>query len=126
MTEGLKYSVIRSDGELSGLLQMLATDNNVNILSTPHVMAANNQTALIRVGEEIPVLTQTRNIQGGIIPSAVSTSSRWRSSSEITPGISPGSGCLYEGSSAREKYPRLQRGVERAHTGDAEAQTPSR
>ncbi len=65
ITEGLKYSVIRSDGELRGLLQMLATDNNVNILSTPHVMAANNQTALIRVGEEIPVLTQTRNIQGG-------------------------------------------------------------
>ena len=65
VTEGLRYSVMRDDGRLAGLLQMLATDQNVNILSTPHIVAVNNQTALIRVGEEVPVLTQTRNIQGG-------------------------------------------------------------
>ena len=65
VTEGLTYAVVRDDGRLKGLLQMLATDENVNILSTPHIVAVNNQTALIRVGEEVPVLTQTRNIQGG-------------------------------------------------------------
>jgi len=65
ITEGLTYAVMRDDVKLRGLLQMLATDENVNILSTPHIVAVNNQTAVIRVGEEIPVLTQTRNIQGG-------------------------------------------------------------
>ncbi len=65
VTEGLKYSVIRDDQNLSGLLQALATDKNVNILSTPHILTVNNQPATIRVGEEVPVLTQKRNIQGG-------------------------------------------------------------
>lgn len=65
ITEGLKYSVIREDLRLTGLFQMLATDKNVNILSTPHILTLNNQAAVIRVGEEVPVLTQTRNIQGG-------------------------------------------------------------
>ncbi len=65
ITEGLTYAVMRDDGHLRGLLQLLATDENVNILSTPHIVAVNNQPAFIRVGEEVPVLTQTRNIQGG-------------------------------------------------------------
>lgn len=65
ITEGLKYSVLRSDEKVKGLLQALAADKNVNILSTPHIMTVNNQPATIRVGEEVPVLTQTRNIQGG-------------------------------------------------------------
>ncbi|MBV9080258.1 MAG: hypothetical protein JO102_03970 [Elusimicrobia bacterium] len=65
ITEGLRYSVLRADGQLSAVLQALSTDQNVNILSTPHVLAVNNQTAVIRVGEEVPVLTQTRNVQGG-------------------------------------------------------------
>ncbi|MFN0117427.1 MAG: type II secretion system protein GspD [Elusimicrobiota bacterium] len=65
VTEGLKYALIRSDLNLKGLLQALATDKNVNILSTPHILTLNNQPAIIRVGEEVPVLTQTRNIQGG-------------------------------------------------------------
>ena len=65
ITEGLKYSVLRADGALSATLQALATNKNVNILSTPHILTLNNQTAVIRVGEEVPVLTQTRNIQGG-------------------------------------------------------------
>lgn len=65
VTEGIRYSVIRDDGNLNLLIQALSTDQNVNILSTPHVMTLNNQPAVIRVGEEVPVLTQTRNLDGG-------------------------------------------------------------
>ncbi len=65
ISEGLKYSLIRDDGKLSGVIQALATNKDVNILSTPHIMTLNNQPAVIRVGEEVPILTQTRNIQGG-------------------------------------------------------------
>ncbi len=65
ITEGFKYAVVRSDGKLNALLQALSTNKNVNILSTPHIMTLNNQPAMIRVGEEVPILTQTRNIQGG-------------------------------------------------------------
>jgi type IV pilus secretin PilQ/predicted competence protein len=65
ITEGLKYSVIRDDFNMRLLIQALATDQKVNILSTPHIMTINNQPALIRVGEEVPILTQTRNVEGG-------------------------------------------------------------
>jgi general secretion pathway protein D len=65
ISDGLKYSVLRDDNNLAATLQMLATDKNVNILSTPHILTLNNQPAVIRVGEEVPVLTETRNIQGG-------------------------------------------------------------
>ncbi len=65
ITEGFKYSILRDDARLSAMLMALATNKTVNILSTPHIMTLNNQTASIRVGEEVPVLTQTRNIQGG-------------------------------------------------------------
>lgn len=65
VTEGLRYSILRGDGALAGLVQLLATDKNVNILSTPHVMTVNNQPAVIRVGEEVPILTQTRVLEDG-------------------------------------------------------------
>lgn len=65
VTEGVKYSILRQDNNLSAMIQALSTDKNVNILSTPHILTLNNQAAFIRVGEEVPVLTQTRNIQGG-------------------------------------------------------------
>lgn len=54
--DGIKYSVVNSAKTLSALIQMLATDQKTNILSTPQVLASNNQQATIRVGEEIPVL----------------------------------------------------------------------
>ncbi len=65
VTEGLKYAIIRSDQNLALTLRALATNKDVNILSTPHILTVNNQPAVIRVGEEVPILTQTRNIQGG-------------------------------------------------------------
>ncbi|MFH1367978.1 MAG: secretin N-terminal domain-containing protein [Elusimicrobiota bacterium] len=65
ITEGFKYSIIKDDSKYTGLLQALATDKNVNILSTPHVMASNNKKAVIRVGEEVPVLKDTRILTGG-------------------------------------------------------------
>jgi type IV pilus secretin PilQ/predicted competence protein len=65
ISEGLRYTIFRSDQNLRMILQALATNKNVNVLSTPHIMTLNNQPATIKVGEEVPVLTQTRNIQGG-------------------------------------------------------------
>ncbi len=65
ITEGLTYGVLRDDGHVSATLQALSTDKKVNVISTPHIMALNNQPASIRVGEEVPVLSQTQNVVGG-------------------------------------------------------------
>ena len=41
------------------MINALASKNRVNILATPHVMAADNREAHILIGEEIPILTST-------------------------------------------------------------------
>ena len=35
----------------------MAAEGKVNILASPHIMAANNQEARIMIGEEVPILT---------------------------------------------------------------------
>jgi len=42
------------------LIRALATQSRVNILSTPHVIAADNREAHILVGEQVPILTSTQ------------------------------------------------------------------
>ncbi len=65
VTEGLKYSVLRDDAMLSAAIQMLATDKRVNILSAPRILASNNKEATIRIGEEVPVLRESRILESG-------------------------------------------------------------
>ena len=43
--------------KLKGLINLLAAEGKVDILASPHIMAANNQEARIMIGEEVPILT---------------------------------------------------------------------
>ena len=43
--------------KLRGFINLLAEEGKVNILASPHIMAANNQEAAIQIGDEVPVLT---------------------------------------------------------------------
>lgn len=56
---GLNYAVFGSAGQVLGLLNVLGQDTNVNVLSTPHVLASDGKVAKIEVGDEVPVVTQT-------------------------------------------------------------------
>lgn len=56
---GLSYSVFGSAGQVIGLLNLLGQDTDVNVLSTPHVLASDGKIAKIEVGNEVPVITQT-------------------------------------------------------------------
>ncbi|MDP4075939.1 type II secretion system secretin GspD [Acidovorax sp. A1169] len=56
---GLNYAVFGSAGQVIGLLNVLAKDTNVNVMSTPHVLASDGKIAKIEVGREIPIVTQT-------------------------------------------------------------------
>lgn len=53
------YGVFGPAGDLRALFQMLANRTRVNILSTPEILATNNHTAAIQVGNEVPVVTST-------------------------------------------------------------------
>lgn len=56
---GFNYAVLNGSSKVIGLLNLLGKDTNVNLLSAPHVMAADGRIAKIEVGNDEPVVTQT-------------------------------------------------------------------
>lgn len=54
---GFTYNALNSAGEVVGLIQAIATDNDLTILSSPQLMVLNNETASINVGDQVPILT---------------------------------------------------------------------
>lgn len=56
---GFNYAVMNGSSQVIGLLNLLGKDTNVNLLSAPHVMAADGRVAKIEVGNDEPVVTQT-------------------------------------------------------------------
>ncbi len=58
---GFTYKVtngIVGDSEtIYGLLNTVASDNDVTILSSPHIMVLNNEEAEVNVGQEVPITT---------------------------------------------------------------------
>lgn len=55
VTPGFSYSLIDAAGTTRAVLNMLATESEVNVLSSPSVMVLSNQTATINVGDQVPV-----------------------------------------------------------------------
>ncbi len=54
---GFAYNVMDSADNIVGMLQALAGDNDLTILSSPQVLVLNNETAKIDVGQEVPIVT---------------------------------------------------------------------
>lgn len=69
-TGGFTLNFNNSAGVLRGLLNMLASNTNARILSSPKIMARNGETATIQVGQEVPVITSQQsnsNTAGGVL-----------------------------------------------------------
>lgn len=60
---GLSLGYFRG-GELRALINALATETNANILSTPTIMALDNEEAEILVGENVPFITGSEAREG--------------------------------------------------------------
>ena len=54
---GFSY-VIRSAGDVRFVLNALASDSRLNVISSPSLMVLNHQTASIQVGDQVPITTQ--------------------------------------------------------------------
>jgi general secretion pathway protein D len=62
---GLSYSLISNS--IQGFLRTLDTRGDVEILSSPNIVAADNTPATISIGEQIPYQESTRETTGGSI-----------------------------------------------------------
>lgn len=61
----LSFLPISSSGYTRALLNMLATDEQVKIISTPRILVKSGQEASINVGDEIPILSSSQASQEG-------------------------------------------------------------
>ena len=59
-TGGLTVRRLNGLGDVRLILNMLATSNQANVLSTPRIMARNGESSTIQVGSEIPTITSVQ------------------------------------------------------------------
>ena len=55
---GFSYALSGEDDVVRGVLNLLATESNLSVISSPSLLVLNNQEATIQVGDEVPVSTQ--------------------------------------------------------------------
>lgn len=75
-TGGFNVSVFNTLGSQRLVVDALASSSRATILSSPRLMARNGETALIQVGDEVPVLSQqlgTTNTSGGTTGNLLAT-----------------------------------------------------
>jgi len=54
---GFAYSIFNSSGDLVGLLNALAEQTDVSLLSSPQILVLNNEEAFVNVGDQVPIKT---------------------------------------------------------------------
>lgn len=63
---GFSYSLVGGNG-VEAVLNALASDSKLNVISSPSLMVLDNRTARITVGDQVPVRTETATTEGGVI-----------------------------------------------------------
>ena len=58
LAPGFSYALTDAAGVVRAVLNSLASDSKLNVVSSPSIMVLNNQEARIRVGDEVPITTQ--------------------------------------------------------------------
>ncbi|MCX5865225.1 MAG: type II secretion system secretin GspD [Deltaproteobacteria bacterium] len=54
---GFAYSIFNSSGDLVGLLNAIAAQTDVSLLSSPQILVLNNEQAYVNVGDQVPIVT---------------------------------------------------------------------
>lgn len=72
-----EFSFVAKDaaGAVRGMLHALASENKVNILASPHILALDNREARIQIGDQVPILTSmtTATTGTGVAPTQTSS-----------------------------------------------------
>ena len=54
---GLTYAILNSASDVVGLINALASETDVSLLSSPQVLVLNNEQATVNVGDQVPIVT---------------------------------------------------------------------
>ncbi len=94
VSPGFSYSVVDSANAVRAVFNTLASDNKVNVVSSPSLMVLDNQTASIRVGDQVPIRTsETTNTGSSGADPLITSTIQFRDTGvmlEVTPQIKDG------------------------------------
>lgn len=88
---GFTYSLINSAGNVRVILNALASQDLLKVISSPSLMVLDNHTATMAVGDQVPVLSSTTDILSG--NGAVTSTVQYRDtgvSLAVTPSVNSG------------------------------------
>ncbi|WP_299770875.1 type II secretion system secretin GspD [uncultured Pseudoteredinibacter sp.] len=68
---GFSYSLVNATGDIKAVLNALASDSLLNVISTPSIMVLDNNEASIKVGSQTPVQTGSSTTSNGIVTSNI-------------------------------------------------------
>jgi general secretion pathway protein D len=89
MASGLSYSVVNGAGQIKAVLSALASKDLLNVISSPSVMVLDNQTASIRVGDQVPIREGSTINDSGVEKFSISYRDTGVSLS-VTPSVNAG------------------------------------
>ena len=56
-TGGFTYSMLRGASDVVGLINAIASETDVSLLSSPQILVLNNEEATVNVGDQVPIVT---------------------------------------------------------------------
>jgi general secretion pathway protein D len=89
--KGFSYSLVNSAGQVRVILNALASQDLLKVISSPSLMVLDNHTATMAVGDQVPVLTSTTNFITN--ENAVTSTVQYRDtgvSLAVTPSVNAG------------------------------------
>jgi general secretion pathway protein D len=71
VASGFSYAIANAAGDINAVLNALAEETLINVISTPSVMVLDNHDAYIHVGDQVPVFSQQLTTDGGNVTQSV-------------------------------------------------------
>ncbi len=94
------YTVTGAAGDVRGVLNLLAADARLNVISSPSLMVLDNRTATIKVGDQVPIRTsETTSLATSGSDPLVTSTIQYRDTGvvlEVTPRVNPGGMVMLE------------------------------
>lgn len=68
---GFSYAIANAAGDINVVLNALAEESLINVISTPSVMVLDNHDAYIHVGDQVPIFSAQTTTDGGVTTQSV-------------------------------------------------------
>jgi len=94
------YTVKGQGGDVRAVLNLLAADSRLNVISSPSLMVLDNRTATIKVGDQVPIRTsETTSLATSGTDPLITSTIQYRDTGvllEVTPRVNPGGMVMLE------------------------------